>query len=184
MTTNITTTDEQLTSRELAEARQILEQAQDGLLATTRAFSDAQWSYKPAADVWSAAEVLEHIVIIQERVLGPVSEALAQSPETPSENAHVIDGIIKTIFADRSRKFKGPEFVWPKSQWRPAESLERLVTNTARLIQRLRPTCGGDAFRRRHCRGFLMGSTRSWTGINGSWRWRRIPSDTPDRSWS
>ncbi len=140
MTTTLTAVQEELTESEIEEARSYLETTRDGVVKATEGLSAAQWNYRPRSGGWSVAENLEHMVILQERILGPFSEMLAQSPESPSEEAQIIDGIIKAKFADRSEKFNAPEFVYPTGQWTPAEALEKLSANTKRLIERLEST--------------------------------------------
>ncbi len=136
MTTNAVLSQE-LTASEIADARRYLEKTRDDVFAATEGLSEAQWNHRPSSGGWSIAENVEHIVIVQDRILGPLSQALAGAPESSSDQAEVIDGIIKAKFADRSRKFNAPELVQPTGQWTPAESLKRLSENTDRLIQRL-----------------------------------------------
>lgn len=138
MTTEISA--EELTRSEVEEARRYLEQARDNLYALTRDLSDGQWKHRPASGGWSIAEVVEHVVEVQERVLGPISHTLAESPESISADARIIDELIKVKFVDRSRKGNAPEFVRPTGRWEPAEALERLTANTARLLERLEST--------------------------------------------
>ena len=137
MTTSVHAAQEKLTPSEIEEGRHYLEQAEENVFSAIQSLSEAQCKYRPAAGGWSIAENVEHIVIIQERVLGPIGEALAQSPETQSSHSEIIESIIKTKFADRSRKFKAPEFVQPTGQWTIPESLNRLSENTQRLKERL-----------------------------------------------
>lgn len=122
---------------EQAEGRAYLEGARDRVRAAVAGLSEAQWSYRPAAGGWSIAGILEHMVVVQELVLGPVAQGLAETPETASGDAATIDAILKAKLADRSRKFQGPELACPAGRWTPAESLERFEANTRGLIERL-----------------------------------------------
>ena len=72
--------DQKLTSSELEQARLYLEQTRDYIAGATRGLSDAQWKFKPAPDRWSIAENVEHMVSVQELVLGPIREQLAAEP--------------------------------------------------------------------------------------------------------
>jgi hypothetical protein len=140
MATQISTIHEELTALEIQEARRYLEQARDNVFAATIGLSQKQWAYRPTSGGWSIAEVVEHTVAVQERVLGPVSQALAESPESVGTDSQTIEEIIRTKFVDRSHKFKAPEFIQPTGQWTRSEALQRLATNTARLIERLEST--------------------------------------------
>ncbi len=141
-TTNVSATCEGLTAYEIEEARQYLEEARDGALPATDGLSEAQWNYRPTSGGWLVAGIVEHMVVIQELILGPIAEALANSPEASAREPETIDAIIKTKIPDRSRKFPAPESVHPTSRWTPSGSLSRLSANTQRLIKRLEDTPG------------------------------------------
>ena len=66
--TAFATADETLTPAHLDRARLFLEQTQSGIEGAMKCVSEAQWNFKPAADRWSIAENVEHIVAVQERV--------------------------------------------------------------------------------------------------------------------
>lgn len=127
-----------LTSAELDRARSLLEQAQNEVIAAIRGIPDAQWTFKPEPSVWSVAENLEHIVIVQERVLGPISDQLAAATApSPDRDYAVVDQIVIHQFPNRLAKFKGPEFLCPTGACTPSEALDRLTANTRRFIERL-----------------------------------------------
>ena len=58
--------DPKVTSLELDHARLYLQQTQTGVIGATKGLSQAQWNFKPAADRWSIAEIVEHMVLTQE----------------------------------------------------------------------------------------------------------------------
>ena len=68
-----------LESTELEQTFQYFDQTRNRVIEATSGLSDAQWRFKPAPDRWSIAENLEHMVMVQERVLGPIREKLAQA---------------------------------------------------------------------------------------------------------
>jgi len=142
MSTNVGVAYERLTQLEIEDARCYLECARDNVLGATEGLSETQWNYRPASGGWPVAGLVEHMVVIQELVLGPFAQALADSPETPGVDALAIDAIIKQRFPDRSQKFPAPEFVHPTGRWTASESLSRLSANTQRLIERLESTPG------------------------------------------
>jgi DinB superfamily len=141
MTTNITVIDQELTSSEIRNAREYLEQARDFAVAVTEGLSEAQWNYRPASGGWSIAGNLEHIAIIQEVVLGRMPQLLASSAAAAAD-FQTVDAIVKDKFPDRGRKFPAPEFVHPTGRWKPSESLCRLCLNTQHLIEHLESTPG------------------------------------------
>ncbi len=141
-TTNVSATCEGLTAHEVEEARRYLEEARHRALLTTEGLSEAQWNYRPGSGGWSVAGIVEHMAVIQDFILGPIAEALANSPEASAAEPETIDAIIKAKIPDRSRKFQAPESVQPTGRWTPSESLNRLSANTQRLIERMECTSG------------------------------------------
>ena len=130
------TSEHKLTAQELDQARKFLEQTQNSVVGATRGLSDAQWKFKPAPDRWSIAENLDHIVIVQERVLGPVLDQLADAPAPPANRDYEqVDTIVVNRFPNRLAKFQAPEFVHPAGEINPSELLKRLVANYARLAE-------------------------------------------------
>src|SRR5262249_49930830 len=127
-------TDRKLTTEELDQARLFLQQAQNAVLGATKRLSEAQWKFKPAPDRWSIAENLDHIVIVQERVLGPILDQLAYAPAPPADRDYQqVDRIVINQFPNRLAKFQAPEFVHPAGQIEPRELQNRLATNYARF---------------------------------------------------
>lgn len=127
MTTTLLTTD-------LEQAREYFARTRNRVLEVTKGLTDAQWKFKPAPDRWSTAQNLEHMVLVQERVLGPVREQLSQAPPPPARSdTRKIDAIILAKIPDRSVKAKAPEFLEPSGEWSVGATLERLNRNYERL---------------------------------------------------
>jgi uncharacterized damage-inducible protein DinB len=79
---NIMTT---LESTDIDQARQYFDRSRGRVVEVTTGLSDAQWKFKPAPDRWSIAEILEHMVIVHERVIRRVREELPQAPAPPPD---------------------------------------------------------------------------------------------------
>jgi len=145
LTTSVTlfaaAADQKLTSAELDQGKLYLQQTRNGVIGATKGLSDAQWKFKPAPDRWSIAEILEHMVLTQELVLGPVREELAKAPPSAIERDYKqVDTAVVNQMPDRLSKFKAPEFLQPTGRWTPAEALDRLNKNFARLNEYLETT--------------------------------------------
>jgi hypothetical protein len=126
--------NQKLTAEELDQARLFLQQTQSALVGATKGLSDAQWKFKPAPERWSIAENLDHIVIVQERVLGPILDGLANAPAPPADlDYKLVDAIVINHFPTRLTKFPAPEYVRPVDPTAPFEAMNRLTTNYARL---------------------------------------------------
>lgn len=125
-----------LESTELDQALQYFDATRNKIIEATSGLSDAQWHFKPAHDVWSIAENLEHMVTVQERVLGPIREQLAHGarPE-PGRDNELIERTILGRFPDRSTKAKAPEWTAPLGQLPPRVALDRMLRNYERLSE-------------------------------------------------
>lgn len=133
--------DHALSRAELDQARLYLEQTKDGIIGAVKGLSEAQWAFKPAADRWSIAEIVEHVIFVQERILGPISDQLALAPPAPRDRDHAgIDRIVINEFPNRLTKFKAPEFSHPKGCYTRSEALDRLVKNYSELKEVLEST--------------------------------------------
>lgn len=133
--------DQKLSSSELEQGRQYLQQTRNGVVGATKGLSEAQWKFKPAPDRWSIAEIVEHIVITQEFILGPIREQLAKAPvDTADRDYKQVDGIVINQIPDRLTKFQAPEMLRPTGRWTPAEAMDRLLKNYTRLEEYLEST--------------------------------------------
>jgi hypothetical protein len=128
-----------LSQIELDRARLYLEQTKILIVGAIRNLSELQWNFKPGPDRWSIAEIVEHIIVVQERVLGPAREQLENTPITPvhPEYKRVDDMIIYQI---PSRLMKFPSPFQPAAGVSRSDAIERLLANYADLNERLETT--------------------------------------------
>jgi hypothetical protein len=122
-----------LTGSELEHCRNYLKQTGEGVLVATVGLSQAQWDFKPSPDRWSVAEIVEHMVVIQELVLGPIREQLAQAPVSENRDYAQVDAIVVSRFPVPSVRLEAPELARPSGRFAPDEALERLIVNCGRL---------------------------------------------------
>jgi hypothetical protein len=123
-----------LESTDLEQARQYFGRVRTLAFEVTKGLSEAQWRFKPAAERWSIAEILEHMVVVEDRVLGPVRERLRQAPPPPvDQDCHEVDAIILERIPDRSMRAEAPEMIRPTGLWTLPETIDRLLRNYERL---------------------------------------------------
>ncbi len=126
-----------LSSQELSKATHCLITTRDNLHAAVSGLSDAQWHFKPALEQWSIAEILEHVVLIEERVLGLIGRMQeAPASEADRVNSQVEETILSEI-PKRLTKFQAPPHVLPAQRWNPAEALARFLDSRARTLELL-----------------------------------------------
>jgi hypothetical protein len=144
MTSNVTATaavqpTEALGQIELERALLYLEQTRVLIVGAIRNVSELQWYFKPSPDRWSIAEIVEHIIVVQERVLGPAREQLENSPRTPVHPDYkLVDYMI--IYQIPSRLTKFPSPLQPAGGVSRSDALERLLANYTALNRRLETT--------------------------------------------
>ena len=128
-----------LTQSELDRARLYLDQTKSGIVGAIKNLSDPQWKFKPGLDRWSTAEIVEHIIFVQERVLGPLRDQLDKATAAPAhpDYGHVDDIVIYQI---PNRLIKFPSPAQPGGDLARSQALERLLTNYAGLNEYLETT--------------------------------------------
>lgn len=132
-----------LTSQERDVAVKQFETTRDNFLKSIAGLSEKQWTFKPAPDRWSVAEVAEHITISESTLLGLVQQRLMTSPAAPEKRAQVKgkDELIEEKVPDRSHKAQAPEFLKPTGRW-PTEAglVKAFETERAATIEYVRTT--------------------------------------------
>jgi hypothetical protein len=120
-----------LESTDLEQALSYFDRTRKSLAEATSGLSEAQWSFRPAADRWSIAENVEHLANVHERVYGILCTNLEQAPAPdPNLDCRIVDRIIFEQFTDGSgKKAKSPEAVVPLGRLAPEAALERIARN-------------------------------------------------------
>jgi hypothetical protein len=132
-----------LTSYDLERGRLYLQQTRDYLVGATVNLSGAQWKFKPAPDRWSIAENVEHMVMVQDFVLGPIWAQLAEAPPAPPEQDYrQVDAILINQGPVRLSRFPAPKAMEPAGDLAPDEFLHRLLSGYERLTGLLESTPG------------------------------------------
>jgi hypothetical protein len=125
-----------LESTDIEQARQCFNRSCGRVVEVTTGLSDAQWRFKPALDRWSIAEILEHMVIVHERVIGRVREQLPQAPVPPADrDYHKLDAVVIEKIPDRSIKAKAPDYIQPTGLLTLPDALDRLFRNYEHLAE-------------------------------------------------
>ena len=132
--------DMKMTPSDVDRARLYLQQTESGVIGATKGLTAAQWNFKPAPDRWSIAEIVEHIVLAQDLVLGPIREQLAKAPAAKGRDNRAVDEAVIALLPDRTSKFPAPDILQPTGRWKPAVSMDRLAKNYAQLTSYLENT--------------------------------------------
>jgi hypothetical protein len=101
-----------------------------------------QWKYKPAADRWSVAEIVEHLAVIED-ILKTVFAKLPDGPPPAADrDATRFDADLIAKVTDRTKKFEAPPNARPAARWTPEDTLRHFQESRAYTAGLLRNTPG------------------------------------------
>jgi len=109
-----------------------IDRANDGLRAALAGLSESQSIFKPSSGAWSVAGIVEHLAIVQDRVIGRIDQLLVSVPDAAPSGAKITDEILTEKVADRTAKFPAPEVAHPTGQ-SLSNSLQRLAAGRKRV---------------------------------------------------
>jgi len=123
-----------LTSDERERALQSFQATHDAFLQSIAGLSQKQWTFKPAPDRWSVAEVAEHITVSESAILGLVQKQIMVSAATPAKREQVKgkDELVLEKVPDRTHKAQAPEFLRPTGRWVTEADLTRAFEDSRR----------------------------------------------------
>jgi uncharacterized damage-inducible protein DinB len=123
-----------LTAEERSFALQQFQTTHDNFLKSIAGLSQKQWTFKPAPDRWSVAEVAEHITVSESTIFGLVQKAV-QSPAAPEKRELVKgkDQLILQRMPDRSHKAQAPEMLRPTGRWATEADLTKAFEDSRKV---------------------------------------------------
>jgi uncharacterized damage-inducible protein DinB len=101
------------------ERQQVLDRLQstrERILGLVEGLDPEQWAFKPGADRWSIHQVLDHVVAVENRVVGLIQQKLQGTPE-PDKQSQASDDLLIAGVPDRTVRRQAPEAVQPAGQW-------------------------------------------------------------------
>jgi uncharacterized damage-inducible protein DinB len=121
--------DGSMTPAERAYLLEQLESSKKNMLASIQGLSAAQWTFKPAPEVWSVQECAEHIILAENFIFGGAQQIL-KTPvvERPAISTEEVDHKIVAGVEDRSHKAKAPEAIVPSGKFATPEDAAREFT--------------------------------------------------------
>ncbi len=125
-----------LEATDIEQAHQYFARTLKRVTDATSSLSEAQYRFKSEPDRWSIAEILEHLVVVHERVLARIQEQLPTAPAPPPDfNSRLVDAVVLDKIPDRTIKAKTPDFIAPAGLISPSQSLDRISRSYERLAQ-------------------------------------------------
>ena len=133
-----------MTSAEREKVLKNLEESRERLLAMAKDLSREQLHYRSAEDRWTVAECLEHIAMVEARVLGLIQKTLEAGPDSSKRSALAgkDDELIAGTVA-RVTRFKAPEYVVPAGRC-PDDQLLKEFEGTRRQTRAFAASTNAD----------------------------------------
>jgi uncharacterized damage-inducible protein DinB len=135
----MTPAERELALNQLAESR-------ERLLRTVHGLSETQLTYKPRPDRWSVADLIEHLAVVETRILGLIQQSLATAPD-PSKRGAMTDEALVEDVACRVTRFQAPEFLAPTGRWTAEQRVPEFEAARKRTVEFV---AGTNADLRRH----------------------------------
>src|SRR5229473_1314663 len=135
---------QEVTQAEKDKALQYLETTRKNVLEATKGLSESQWNFKPAADRWSVAQVMEHIAAAEDFIRGMVKEKIMMAPagDAGRDVKKTDDGVLAMV-PDRTNKVQAPEPLVPTNRFgSPEGSIKHFVESRTTTEDFLKTTTG------------------------------------------
>src|SRR5882762_417401 len=138
------TSAQEVTQAEKDKALQYLETTKKGVLEATKGLSEAQWNFKPAADRWSVAQVMEHIAAAEDFLLALDKEKVMTAPAGEvGRDVKKTDEAVLAMVPDRTHKAQAPEPLVPTNRFgSPEGSMKHFVETRTATEDFLKTTTG------------------------------------------
>ncbi len=93
-----------------------LQQSRTKLLDAVANLTPEQWKFRPAPDQWSIADCVEHVVMVEKRILKLIAKVLS-SPAPDEKPVVPADDDLERNAVERINRFTAPEALHPKQNW-------------------------------------------------------------------
>jgi hypothetical protein len=131
-----------VTDAERAFAIKQLDQSRGRLLHLLQGLSTDQLTHRPDPARWSIAENVEHVVVVEKRLLGAIDKLLAEPPD-PSRQCALCDAEVVWVVGNVVDPLKAPERALPTLRW-PAEALLQEFETARRQTRDFTSSTAGD----------------------------------------
>lgn len=122
-----------------------LEHSRKLVVDATVGFSATQWNFKPAADKWSAKDVVEHLALTEDyfyQLADKLMKAPAAQP-VEAEKGRAADATLANMYRDRSKKAQAPDMLRPVNTWpTPEDTLKAFLERRDKSIKFVKETPG------------------------------------------
>lgn len=102
-------------------------ETRERVMRNLHGLSPEQMLYRPDTGQWSVAEIVEHLVIVENHLVGEI-EKLVQGQPDPSKRSAMADGDVFAQAGTVLRRIQAPAGAVPTFRWPPEELLREFET--------------------------------------------------------
>jgi uncharacterized damage-inducible protein DinB len=139
-----------------------LDQTRERLLQTLQGLSPDQLLYRPEPSCWSVAENVEHLIVVEKRLVGAIEKLVQQPPDFLKRPSMSDEEVIKRV-GTVVDPVQAPEPTLPTLRW-PADELSREFEAARQRTRDLAGATMGD-LRHHFITHFLFGDLDSYQWI-------------------
>jgi uncharacterized damage-inducible protein DinB len=143
-----------ITPAEREFALKLLDDTRDGVMRMLDGLSSEQLLYRPEPGRWSIAENMEHVIVVEKRLVPAIEKLLLTPPDLTTQPAWDDQEVIRKI-GTVVKRVQAPERALPTSRW-PAEELSREFEAARQYTRNFVTSTNGD-LRHHFIRHFLFG---------------------------
>jgi hypothetical protein len=94
------------------------------LLSLTEGMTLEQWKFRPGEQCWSIGDCIEHVTMVETRVLRAIGKHLERPPDAQKKPlAEGKDALVKRRLPDRNARIEATEPVRPTGKWEDPNQL-------------------------------------------------------------
>lgn len=98
-----------------------LEETEEALIEVTEDLSEEQMQYKPDAESWSIAEIIEHINMVENSMKSMINNKMNSDSESENVEVKMTDDQVIQLITNRSQKFKTQNQFEPTGEYTTAD---------------------------------------------------------------
>ena len=126
--------DAKMTATERAELIDRLQKTEQELMQLVAGVTDAQWTFKPAPERWSIAEVVEHIVLAEAMMFDLAVRSLDRPPDPKWDATLAKTDTLRKALPNRSRRVDAPAAIKPQQAMSRADLMARYGEQRQRAL--------------------------------------------------
>jgi hypothetical protein len=129
-----TADDPKMTRAERAELIELLNKSEKEFLQAVEGLTDEQWTFKPAPERWSVAEVAEHIVLADALLFETATKSLTGPSDPKWDTILTKTDLLRRALPNRSTKVDAPAAIKPQHALARQQLIARFKEQRARAL--------------------------------------------------